>query len=741
MNGHILNSPAMTHHRDREVEYRSWAGFAATLVLALLLALPVAAAPSSPPEPAPVKTEELRLLAATLKDDKARAHLIEQLDGLIDLQRGGGDAAAEEGVLGGLSQAIGSVGDGVVTGLDTLADAPKLFGWASSQALDPAVRLVWGRILLNLLAMLAGGLVAERLARMLLARLRHAMVPAAGLPLLARLPAALGHGVIELVPVAAFAGAGYGIGILLRLSGNLWVAAMMMVTAYAALRMALVAAAILLAPRWPSLRLAPVDDETAEYLMIWLQRLAAIGLFGWFAAEAALPLGLPPHGYRLVVKGLGLMLAVLAVVLVLQNREPVAAAISRAAKRLGERMRGLAQRVAEIWHVLAVLYIAAIYLVWAIPVKGGAEFMLRATVLTVVILVLARALGGLLRGAIDRGFAISQEARNRFPLLEARANRYLPAVHLALRGVVSIVAVLALLQAWGVNTFAWVSSDIGRHILSSAVSIAAVLTAAVVVWELVAGAIERYLSPPPGEAGPVARSARARTLLPLARSALFILMAVMVTLIVLSELGVNIAPLLAGAGVVGIAIGFGSQKLVQDVITGVFILFENTIAVGDVVKLDSSHSGSVEAISIRAIRLRDAKGSVHTIPFSAVGTVINMTREFAYAVFEVAVAYSEDTDRIAVVLGELGADLRADPEFGPMVLDNVEVLGVDRFEASSVIVSARVKTLPLKQWSVSREFNRRIKRRFDQLGIEFPASQTTVWLAREEKAALVPETV
>jgi len=391
--------------------------------------------------------------------------------------------------------------------------------------------------------------------------------------------------------------------------------------------------------------------------------------------------------------------------------------------------------------VLAVLYIAAIYLVWALPVKGGAEFMLRATLLTVVVLALARVVGGLLRSAIDRGFAIGRDARERFPLLEARANRYLPTVHLALRGVVTVVTALALLQAWGVNTFAWVTSEIGRHVLSSAVSIAAVLTGAAVAWELVAGAIERYLSPAPGEAGPVARSARARTLLPLARSALFIVMAVMVTLIVLSELGVNIAPLLAGAGVVGIAIGFGSQKLVQDVITGVFILFENTIAVGDVVKLDSNHSGSVEAISIRAIRLRDAKGSVHTIPFSAVGTVINMTREFAYAVFDVAVAYSADTDRIAVVLGELGADLRADPEFGPMILDDVEVLGIDRFEASSVIVSARVKTLPPKQWSVSREFNRRIKRRFDQLGIEFPSGQTTVWMAREEKPAPVPETV
>jgi len=637
-----------------------------------------------------------------------------------------------------LSLAIGAIGDSVLAGLDSLADAPKLFAWLSSRALDPAVRLAWGRVLLDLLALLVGGLVAERLVMALLARGRRLLVPRDGASVLARLSAALAHGALEVLPVAAFAGAGFGIAILLHLGGAPRNAGLMAVSGYAALRLALVVVAIPLAPRHAALRLAPIDDETAEYLIIWLRRMAGIGLFGWFAAEAALMLGLPSHGYHLVVRLLGLMLAVLVMVFVLQNRLPVAAAIGRAANRLGGRARGLAERLADIWHLLASLYIVAIYLVWALPVKGGAEFMLRATLLTLVILGLARAVGGLLRSAIDRGFAISQEARERFPQLEARANRYLPAVYLVLKGVVALVTVLALSQAWGIDAFALVTSEIGRHILSSAVSIAAVLAGAVVAWELVAGTIERYLSPPPGEAGPVARSARARTLLPLARSALFIVMAVMVTLIVLSELGVNIAPLLAGAGVIGIAVGFGSQKLVQDVITGVFILFENTIAVGDVVKLDSNHSGSVEAISIRAIRLRDAKGAVHTIPFSAVGTVINMTREFAYAVFEVAVAYGEDTDRIAGVLRDLGGELRADPEFGPMALDDVEVLGVDRFEAASVIVMARCKTVPLKQWSLAREFNRRIKQRFDQLGIEFPSSPNTVWLTREAKPGAAP---
>ena len=710
---------------------RRWREWGAVLVAAVFLALPARAEPPARPAGEPPKAEELQRLAATLKDDKARAQLIEQLDGLIAAERGGAPVA-DGGMLGDLSQAIGSLGDGVLAGIDALADAPRLLDQLSAQALDPTVRSAWGRVGLDLLAVLAGGLVAERLLRGVLGRLRRSMVPAPGASALARLSAALAHGLVELLPAAAFAGLGYGILILLHLDGAVRMVALMVITAYAALRLVLVGAAIPLAPEIPALRLVALDDETAEYLMIWWQRLAAIGLFGWFAAEAALPLGLSPHGYRLLLRALGLVLAVLAVVFVQQNRQPVAAAIRLAAERLGERASGPARRLADFWHAAASLYLVAIYLVWALPVAGGAEFMLRATLLSVVILALARAVGGLTRRLVNRGFAISQEARERFPLLEARANRYLPTVHLAVKCVIAALTVLALLQAWGLGTFAWVTSEVGRRMLSSAVSIAAVLIGAALVWEVVSGAIDRALSPSAGENGPVAPSARVRTLLPLARSALFIVMAVMVALIVLSELGVNIAPLLAGAGVIGIAIGFGSQKLVQDVITGVFILFENTIAVGDVVKLDANHSGAVEAISIRAIRLRDANGAVHTIPFSAVGTVINMSREFAYAVFDIALAYSEDTDRVAEILRELGVEFRADVEFGPLTLADLDVQGLDRFDAASVILRARFKTQPLQQWAVAREFNRRIKRRFDQQGVEFPSSQTTVWLAREE---------
>ncbi|CAA7618839.1 mechanosensitive ion channel family protein [Magnetospirillum sp. UT-4] len=285
---------------------------------------------------------------------------------------------------------------------------------------------------------------------------------------------------------------------------------------------------------------------------------------------------------------------------------------------------------------------------------------------------------------------------------------------------------LVAVRGWGTELREVVVSPIGRRVLSSAVTITLVVSGAVVLWHLASRGVERWLARFDCEGAGAYRTARARTLLPLARNVLFVALVVMVVLIVLSEVGINIAPLLAGAGVVGIAIGFGAQKLVQDVITGAFILFENTIAIGDVVKLDG-HAGVVEGMSIRAIRLRDITGAVHTIPFGSVGTVVNMTRDFSYALIDAGVAYREDIDRVVEVLSGIAAELALDPELGPELLEPLEVMGVDRFEASAVVVRVRLKTQPGSQWKIGRAFNRRMKQRFDELGIEIPFPQTTLW--------------
>ena len=192
----------------------------------------------------------------------------------------------------------------------------------------------------------------------------------------------------------------------------------------------------------------------------------------------------------------------------------------------------------------------------------------------------------------------------------------------------------------------------------------------------------------------------------------------------------NVAPLLAGAGVIGLAVGFGSQTLVRDVITGIFLLFEDAVAVGDVVQLGGL-SGVVEHLSIRSIKLRAQDGSVHIIPFSAVTTVTNMTRDFAFAVLDVTVSYDEDPDRVAEVLREIGKEVRAEPKFARAdPRRHRRVRAWRSWPIPGVMIRARVKTEPAARWSVGREFNRRIKQRFDERGIQIPRPQPMVMVER-----------
>jgi small conductance mechanosensitive channel len=487
-------------------------------------------------------------------------------------------------------------------------------------------------------------------------------------------------------------------------------------------------ARVVLSPKASGLRLLTVTDETANYILIWIRRLTAVSVYGYFLAEAGLLLGLTSGVHGLVLRAVGLLVVAMLVILILQNRT----AVTDWLKGSGQNSpwASMRQRIANVWHILAIAYVFAVYGVWALSIAGGFQFLLRATVLTVVVVTVVRLVTATLRRAIERGFALSAELKVRFPGLETRANRYLPFLQTLLRGAIYFFATLLLLEVWGMHAFAWLTSEFGRRVFGSLVTVGVILLIAMLLSEVVNELVERYLQRRQGEWHDAARSARMRTLLPLLRNAFRILLVVMVALIVLSELGINIAPLLAGAGVVGLAIGFGAQTLVKDLITGIFILAEDTIAVGDVVDL-GGHSGVVEAMTIRSIRLRDHTGAVHTIPFSAVSTVMNMTRDFGYAVFDIGIAYSEDLDRVIDLLRRLGDELRRDKEFVRDIREPIEVMGISRFADAAVIIRVRIKTAPSKQWAVEREFNRRLKRLFEEEHIARanPPAAPTIYLS------------
>src|SRR6185312_14105409 len=326
-------------------------------------------------------------------------------------------------------------------------------------------------------------------------------------------------------------------------------------------------------------------DETRNYLYIWARRFANWSVYGFALATGAWWLGVPGAIYALLLRG---------TVLVLQNRSAVAEAVrgktGPEGLPVGHGWRLLRQRLADTWHVLAIIYIVGTFGSYVLRIEGGYAFVLRSTLLSLVVILAAGLIVRFVRRLSQRGFAISPELKSRFPTLETRANRYLPVLTVAGSAIVYSFAILALLQAWGVAVFAWFDTSFGRRVTSSLLSSLTVLLVALVLWELFGSAVERYLNGLDREGRPVARSSRARTLLPLLRTAVLIVLVSIVSLIMLSEFGVNIAPLLAGAGVVGLAIGFGSQALVKDVITGLFILLEDTLAVGDVVDVGNKHT-------------------------------------------------------------------------------------------------------------------------------------------------------
>jgi small conductance mechanosensitive channel len=391
-------------------------------------------------------------------------------------------------------------------------------------------------------------------------------------------------------------------------------------------------------------------------------------------------------------------------------------------ERTRSMLSSLRIRLSRIWHLVAAIYLVLLYGVWAIGIPNGFTYILRATVLTLVVLAVTQGLMSLLDTLFRRGLSLRSDLNARFPGLEKRVNRYFPVMQKSINAGLYLAAAFTLLEVWGVDTYAWLTSGPGSVLGSAVAHIIGIIVVSLLLWETVSSVIERYL----GETDVQVTSARTRTLLNVARNALLVVITIVSSLMVLSELDVNIAPLLAGAGVIGLAVGFGAQRLVQDVITGVFILFQDLMSVGDVVKLGDT-AGLVESLSIRTVRLRDLSGTVHTIPFSAITTVSNLTEDFSYYVFDVGIAYREDVDAVIDLLRQIGSELREDKMIGPLLLDNIEIFGVDAFGDSAVVIKGRLKTLPIQQWTVGRAFNRLLKIRFDEAGIEIPFPHRTLY--------------
>jgi small-conductance mechanosensitive channel len=538
---------------------------------------------------------------------------------------------------------------------------------------------------------------------------------------LVRLPFVLGRLALELLPVLVFVGVatmllGTEIGDL----ATTRLVILAVVNAYALSRGLVCVVRAVAGP----FGLFRVRAETAAYIEIWARRIVTVGVSGIAFANVALLLGLHRTGYAALLRLVMLIVHLFIVVIILQCRRPVAEAIRAPAGREGAAARAR-NRAAGLWHLLAIALDLALWAVWALNIRNGYSLLLQYFVGTMAVVLIARLATIVVLSLIDRGFRISPDILQRFPGLETRANRYLPLLRKIVSSVIALIGFVALLEVWGVDAIVWFyGGQIGSRLLSAVVTIGIAALAAAAIWEVANALMDRQLNALSRD-GHFARAARLRTFQPMLRTALLCLIVTVVGLTALSEIGVNVAPLLAGAGIVGIAIGFGSQKLVQDLITGLFLLLENTVQVGDNVTV-SGLSGTVENVSIRTIRLRAGDGSVHIVPFSAVTTLTNSSRGAGNAAVSVNVSYKEDTDRAGEILKDIVAEMRREPEYRQAIRGDLELWGVDKVDGSMASIVGQIRCTDSGRWPVQREFNRRMKRRFQECGIEIASGSQTI---------------
>jgi len=386
--------------------------------------------------------------------------------------------------------------------------------------------------------------------------------------------------------------------------------------------------------------------------------------------------------------------------------------------------------MAKLWILLAIAYFTTLFVSSQLDPTDALPFMISATLQTLLAAAVGFGVSGLLSKAIGKRVVFSDGVRDKLPMLEARVNSYVPNALKIVRLIILVVVALVVANAWRLfDLGAWLASDAGLTVISVVTRVLIVLAAAALIWLITASVIEHRLNPNTGAGKPTARQ---ETLLELFRNALAILIITMTLMIALSQIGVDIGPLIAGAGVLGLAIGFGAQKLVQDIITGVFIQLENAMNTGDVVTVGGI-TGTAERLTIRSVSIRDIDGTYHIVPFSSATVVSNYMRDWAYFRTEYQIAYREDIDNAIYYLREAFAELKTDPAAGANILDDMTVPGVTALADSSINIRIMIKTKPGTQWGVGRAFNRLVKYHFDRAGIEIPFPHSTVYFGEDRE--------
>lgn len=480
------------------------------------------------------------------------------------------------------------------------------------------------------------------------------------------------------------------------------------------------------APFSSDLRIAPFDDHTALRVHRWIVASTAVTAFGILACGLLLRLGLTPVLHDLLLNMVAVVVVLVLIVGALRIRGSVSAALLRQIEGEGYLSR-LLRSLAAYWHVAFIVYVLFIYVLSTYKDVMGARTTSYPGLLSLLIVVLLPGADFFLRALLSR--LVPAETGNK----PARSMSALPVFKRALRILLLILAFFLLGLVWGVNFFALGRESFGDELMRAVVDIALTLLVAYVAWGAIKAALGHYL-PASGEGqahggdeGGVAGASRLETIMPLVVRFIQITLAVIVVMILLSSLGLNIGPLLAGAGVVGLAVGFGAQSLVRDIVSGLFFLMDDALRKGEYVDIGSV-KGTVEGINVRSLVLRHHLGQLHTVPYGEIHHLTNFSRDWVIVKLEFRVPTNTDINKVKKIFKQIGADMLEDPQLGGDFLEPFKSQGVKAIEDSAIIVRGKFMSKPGRQFMLRKELYNRVQEAFQDNGIEFAHRKVTVEL-------------
>lgn len=497
-----------------------------------------------------------------------------------------------------------------------------------------------------------------------------------------------------------------------------------------------------IAPHHARYRLISCRNIVAKWLM---SRIYRVGLtfFLVLLSYALIEIPRPPSSsinYLVqCVTGIIYLLSLISFTLALRRVVTLYYSIYRV-KLKNDQMIWLYDWLADFWYFPIILFLLATGFYWFLDIRNREIWLIYNTVGPFIYLIMLLAAINLVNYISKKIVKHIENRTDQNRKMKKQADTVISVVNsvstFAIFAIV-IMYILVVIAGIGFDSIEWIKTERGSKFINVLVSLITIGIIWTLIKEITNTFLERYLTTTNEEGEFINDNSRMRTVLPLLKNIFLIALAIFFILMALSIIGINITPFLAGAGVIGIAIGFGSQKLVSDFITGVFMLIEDTMQVGDVVQVNG-FSGTIEHLSIRTLQLRDVEGSVHTIPFSAIDNVTNLTKDFAYAVITVGVGYRENVDHVMEVLAKIGEEMIQEAPWSFYIMEDLEIMGVDSLADSSVNIKVRFKARPGKKFSLVREFNRRVKNRFDELDIEIPFPHMTLYFGVDKQGKAPP---